>query len=248
MSALSSVDRTTDMTPRTKARLTGVVYVLYIIAGVYAQAFVSDRLIVSHDAARTAANILANQSSYGLAFTVYLIEMAGQIATVVLFYQLLKPVSRTGAMLAAAFELTGCGIKIFSRLFYFAPLLILGGGASYLSAFNKEQLDAIALLLLRINNNGAAIALAFFGFSTVVQGWLIYKSGFLPRWLGVIGIICGFGWLTFLWPPLGMRLFMYLAPLGLVGVLAMSVWLLTVGVDEPRWRQRAAEAARSIWT
>src|ERR1700704_6249372 len=137
MSAASSVDRTAEMSPRTKARFAGAIFLLYIIAGVYAQAFISDRLVVSGDAAKTAANILANQSFYRLGLTIFLIEMAGQVATVVLFYQLLKPVSRTGAMLAAAFELTGCGIKIFSRLCYFAPLLVLGG-ASYLSAFNKE--------------------------------------------------------------------------------------------------------------
>jgi hypothetical protein len=236
------------MSPRTKGRLAGAVYLLYVIAGVYAQTFISDRLVVFGDAARTASNILANQSLYRLGFTVYLLEMAGQIATVVLFYQLLKPVSRTGAMLAAAFELTGCGIKIFSRLFYFAPLLVLSGGASYLSAFNKEQLDSIVLLLLRLNDNGAAIALAFFGFSTVLQGWLIYRSGFLPRWLGVIEIIGGLGWLTFLSPPLGMRLFMYVAVYALLGLLALIVWLLTVGVDDERWRQRAAQAASSIWT
>jgi hypothetical protein len=248
MSAVSTVDRVADMTPRTKARFAGITYLLYIIAGVYAQGFVSDRLVVFKDAAKTAANILANQSTYQLGLTVYLIEMAGQIATVVLFYQLLRPVSRTGARLAAAFELTGCGIKIFSRLFYFVPLLILGKNSSSLSAFNKEQLDSIALLLLRINDNGAAIALAFFGFSTVIQGWLIYKSGFLPRWLGVIGVIGGIGWLTFLSPPLGMSLFMYIAVFGLLGVLATTIWLLTVGVDDVRWRQRAAEAKASIWT
>jgi hypothetical protein len=236
------------MSPRTKGRYAGALYLLYVIAGVYAQAFVSDRFVVFSDAAKTASNILANQSTYRLGFTVYLLEMAGQIATVVLFYQLLKPVSRTGAMLSAAFELTGCGIKIFSRLFYFAPLLVLGGGASYLSAFNKEQLDSISLLLLRINDNGAAIALAFFGFATVVQGWLVYKSGFLPRWLGVIEIIGGFGWLTFLSPPLGMRFFMYVAVYALIGLLAMIGWLLTVGVDDQRWRARAAQAAASIWT
>ncbi|MEO8910644.1 MAG: DUF4386 domain-containing protein [Gemmatimonadaceae bacterium] len=248
MSAVASLDRTAEMSPRTKGRFAGAVYLLYVIAGVYAQAFVSDHFIVFGDAARTSANILANQSLYRLGFTVYLLEMAGQIATVVLFYQLLKPVSRTGAMLAAAFELTGCGIKIFSRLFYFAPLLVLASGASYLSAFNKEQLDSIALLLLRINDNGAAIALAFFGFSTVLQGWLIYRSGFLPRWLGVIGIIGGFGWLTFLSPPMGMRLFNYVAAYTLIGLLLTIVWLLTVGVDEQRWRERAAQAASSIWT
>jgi hypothetical protein len=248
MTAVSSIDRTADMSPRTKGRYAGAVYLLYVIAGVFAQAFVSERLIVFSDAAKTASNILANQSLYRLGFTVYLVEMAGQIATVVLFYQLLKPVSRTGAMLAAAFELTGGGIKIFSRLCYFVPLRVLSGSASYVSAFSKEQLDSIALLLLRINDNGAAIALAFFGFSTVLQGWLIYKSGFLPRWLGVIGIIGGFGWLTFLSPPLGMRVFMYVAVYALIGLLATIVWLLTVGVDNERWRARAAEAASSIWT
>jgi len=248
MSAVASVDRTADMSPPTKGRFAGALYLLYVIAGVYAQTFVSDRLVVFGDAARTTSNILANQSLYRLGFTIYLVEMAGQVATVVLFYQLLKPVSRTGAMLAAAFELIGCGIKIFSRLFYFAPLFVLGGGVSSLSVFSKEQLDAIVLLLLRINDNGAAIALAFFGFSTVLQGWLIYKSGFLPRWLGIIGIIGGFGWLTFLSPPLGMRVFTYVAVYALVGLLATIGWLLTVGVDEQRWRERAAEAASSIWT
>jgi len=247
MTAVASVDRPAETSPRTKARFAGAISLLYIIAGVYAQAFISDRLVVSGDATTTAANILANQSFYRFGLTIFLIEMAGQVATVVLFYQLLKPVSRTGAMLAAAFELTGCGIKIFSRLFYFAPLLVLGG-ASYLSAFNKEQLDAIALLLLRINDNGAAIALAFFGFSTALQGWLIYKSGFLPRWLGVIGIIGGFGWLTFLSPSLGMRVFLYVALYALIGSAATIGWLLTVGVDEQRWRARAAQAASSIWT
>jgi hypothetical protein len=124
---------------------------------------------------------------------------------------------------------------------------MLSGGASYLTAFSKEQLDSIALLLLKINDNGAAIALAFFGFSTVTQGWLIYRSGFLPRWLGVIAIVGGLGWLTFLSPPLGMRLFMYVALVGLLGLIAIIGWLLTVGINDARWRARAAEAATSIW-
>ena len=248
MTAAASLDRTAEMSPRTKGRFAGALYLLYIIAGIYAQAFVSDRLVVLSNAATTSANILANQFTYRLGFTVYLLEMAGQVATLVLFYQLLKPVSRTGAMLAAAFELIGCGIKIFSRLFYFAPLLVLAGGASYLSAFSREQLDSISLLLLKINDYGAAIALAFFGFSTLLQGWLIYRSGFLPRWLGVIAMIGGCGWLTFLSPPLGMRVFLYVALFAVLGVALTIGWLLTVGIDEVRWRERALQAASSIWT
>src|SRR6185503_10607107 len=99
MTSVSSIDHTGEMTPRTKGRFAGAIYLCYVIAGIYAQAFVSDRLVVFRSAT-TAANILANQSLYRLGLTVYLIEMAGQIATAVLFYQLLKPVSRTGAMLA----------------------------------------------------------------------------------------------------------------------------------------------------
>jgi hypothetical protein len=248
MSAVASVDRIAEMTPRTKGRFAGALTLFFLIAGVYAQTFISDRLVVSRDAATTAANILANQSFYGLGLTVFLLEMAGEVATVVLFYQLLKPVSVTGAMLSAAFELVGCGIKTFSRLFYFAPLIVLGASASYLSVFNKEQLDAIALLLVKINAYGAAIAVPFMGFSTLVRGWLVYRSGFLPRWIGVIGIIGGFGWLTFLSPPLGMSLFVYLAVYALLGLLATNLWLLTVGVDDERWRARAAQAESSIWT
>jgi hypothetical protein len=248
MTAVAEFDQTRDMGPRIKARFAGMIYLFYVVAGVIAQAFISNRLVVFRDAAATTANILANQSIFRLGLTVYLIEMAGQIVTVVLLYQLLKPVSRTGAMLAATFELTGCGIKIFSRLFYYAPLLVVGGSTSYLSAFNKEQLDAIALLLLKINDYGAAIALAFFGFSTALQGWLIYKSGFLPRWLGVIAMIGGLGWLSFLSPSLGMSVFNFVALYSLIGVLITVGWLLTVGVDEERWRQRTAEARSSIWT
>src|SRR5205085_12195183 len=108
--------------------------------------------------------------------------------------------------------------------------------------------EAIALVQLSVKDNSAAIVLAFLGCSTLLQGSLIYRAVFLPRWLGVIGMIGGFGWLTFLYPPLGVRLFLYLALFAMVGVLATSLWLLTVGVDEQRWRERAAQAAASIWT
>jgi hypothetical protein len=100
-------------------------------------------------------------------------------------------------------------------------------------------LQGLALLFLRINEHGAGIGLAFFGFYAILKGYLIVRSTFLPRALGVLSIVCGLGWLTFLSRTLGYRLFVYVAPLGLVGAIAMIVWLLVFGVNEERWHERA---------
>jgi len=246
MNATVTMNGIAETSPRTKARLTGVFYLITIVAGIFAQGFISERLVSAGDASVTATNVLTHQSLYRLGFTVYLIEMASQITMTALFYELLKPVSRSVSLLSAVFSYIGCGIKTFSRLFYFAPLLVLGG-AHYLSVFNTEQLQALTLLFLKVNDQGAAIALVFFGFSTLLKGWLVIKSTFLPRWLGVLSVLGGFGWLAFLSPSLGSQLFPYIVAVGLLGSLATIVWLLVVGVNEQRWKEQAAAAAASIW-
>ncbi len=83
------------------------------------------------------------------------------------------------------------------------------------------------------------MALAFFGFSTVLQGYLIFRSTFLPRFLGVLGMVAGLGWLTFLHPPLGYRAFPFIALLGFIGAAVTIFWLLVYGVNEERWKERA---------
>ena len=203
-------------------------------------------MVVYDDAAKTAANILANTSHYRLGYTIFMLEMVAQVVVTLLFYDLLKPVNRSVARTAAVLGLTGCGIKTMARLFYYAPLILLGG-ASYLSAIQPAQLEALSLVLIKINNQGAAIGLIFFGFETLLEGWLMFKSGFLPRFLGVLSMIGGLGWLTFLWPPLGSQAFVGVALFALVGVIATSGWLLIRGVDDAKWRARAALAATSIW-
>src|ERR1041385_6975614 len=100
-----------SLSPRATAKLAGVFYLLTIAAGIYAQAFISERLVASGNAATTAANIVGQASFFRLGFTVYLIEMSCQIAMTVLFYELLKPVSKTGSLLTAVFGLVGCTIK-----------------------------------------------------------------------------------------------------------------------------------------
>jgi hypothetical protein len=240
------MDGIAETSPRVKARITGLFYLLNILAGVFAQGFVSERLVAFGDAAATATNILTHESLFRLGFAVYLIEMACQVAVTVLFYELLKPAGRSVSLLAACLSLVGIAIKTFSRLFYIAPLLVLRD-ASYLSVFNAEQSQALALLLLKVNDQGAAIGLIFFGFYAVLKGYLIIRSTFLPRILGVLAVFAGLGLLTFLHMPLGYRLFPYTAALGLLAAVPQILWLLVVGVNEQRWKEQASAAATSIW-
>ena len=159
-----------------------------------------------------------------------------------LFYILLKPVNRNVALLALVFGLIGCTIKTLSRLFYIAPLLVLGN-SHYLSVFNAEQLQALSMLLLNINDQAAGIALPFFGVSTFLNGYLIFRSGFLPKILGVLSMAGGLGWLTFSYPPLGNQLFLYILLIALLGSASQILWLLFKGVNVERWEKLALASA-----
>ena len=116
------------------------------------------------------------------------------------------------------------------------------GGAHYLSVFNVEQLQALALLFLNMNDQGAGIGLIFFGFYALLTGYLTVRSTFLPRILGVLEVFGGFGWLTFLYPPLADYLFPYILALGLLGAVSKVLWLLVFGVNEQRWKEQANAA------
>jgi hypothetical protein len=235
-----------ETSPSTRGRILAALYLFVIIGGISAQVFIADQLIVYDDAAQTASNVLAHQSLYRLGFTIFMLEMVAQVGVSLLFYDLLKPVNRSVARASTVIGLTGSGIKTLARLFYYAPLILLGG-ASYLSAIPQAQLEAWSLTFIRINNQAAAIGLIFFGFETLLRGWLVFKSEFLPRFLGVLSIISGLGWLTYLWPPLGSQAFIWVALFAIAGVIATTAWLFICGVDDVKWKARADLAASSIW-
>jgi uncharacterized protein DUF4386 len=234
-----AMTRVAGVRPIVLARATGALYLLTILTGTFAQGFIAERLIVPGDAAATATSVLAHRRLFQTGFTIYLVEMTCQIVSTVLFYELLRPVDRTISLMTAVIGLVGCTVKTVSRLFFLAPLLVLDG-AQYLSAFNVQQRQALALLLLDVNDHGAGIALAFFGFAAVLKGYLIARSTFLPRVLGLLAIPAGVALLSFLSPTLGYKMFGTVAALGLVAAVPQIVWLLVFGVNEQRWQEQAA--------
>jgi hypothetical protein len=231
------------MTPQGKARLAALFYLSTIVLGGVGES-IYGRVVVPGDAGATAAAILSNAPLWRLGFASYLVEMACSIAMTGLFYDLLRPVSRSVSLLAAFFSLVGIAIKTLSRVFYIAPLGILQGGD--LGALTGDQLQALSLLLLRVNAQGAGMAMVFFGWYALLKGWLIVKSTFLPPALGVLGMLGGGGWLTFLSPPLAARTFPYVVAVALLGSAAQILWLLVFGVDEQRWKEQVARAEGSI--
>jgi hypothetical protein len=231
-----------DSSPRFTARMGGVFYLLMAVSGGLAT-FARRGLIVGGDAATTAANILAHQSMYLLAFAGDLLVVASYLAVTALFYRMLKPVSRSVSLTAAYFSLMGCAIQGFALSFQLAPLTVLGG-ARYLGVFTVEQLQALAYMFLKLYSQAYGIAIVFFGFFCLLTGYLAFKSTFLPRILGGLMMLAGLSWLTFLSPLFAAKYFPYILA-GAVGEGLFPLWLLVKGVDAERWKQQAGAARRA---
>ena len=240
MSTAGMMKRIAEASPRPSARITGAVYLLYFLTAALGEFFMRG-IVVDGDAAATANNILAHQPLFRLGLATALIATGGYIAVTALFYGLFKHVNRSLCLVAAFFSLVGCAILAFSSLFRFAPLVVLGG-SQYLGVFKVEQLRAVALLFLELNAQAGNIYLVFFGLFNLLIGYLIFKSTFLPRILGVLMALSGLGWLTFLSPPLANYLLTYIAVLGIIAELSLMLWLLVRGVNVQRWKERASGA------
>lgn len=223
-----------------RARITGVVYLLYFLTVMSAE-FLVKELVVSGDAAATAKNLLAHESLFRMSFAINLIATALYLSLTALLYELFKPVNRSLALLAAFFSLAGCAVQALSYVFSLAPFLLLGR-APYLSVFNLGQLQALALMLLKLRPQAEQIDLVFFGFFDLLIGCLILKSTFLPRILGALMAFAGLGWLIFLVPPLANQVSHFILPLGFLVETLLMLWLLVKGVNIPRWQEQASAA------
>jgi hypothetical protein len=242
MSTTARLEQIRAASPGLKARVAGVFYLLN--AGTAFAYSVRERLTVPADAAATATNILAHESLFRIALVADLLGVAAYVVVTALFYELFRPVNRTLALLAAFFSLVGCVVQVFACVFHIGALTVLGS-APYLSVFSVAQLHAMSFVFLKLHGQAFNIAIEFFGFYCVLIGYLIFKSSFLPRVIGVLMALGGVAYVTgnlatFLSLPMAMVLGHSAVILGGVGECSLILWLLVMGVNTQRWNAQAS--------
>lgn len=228
--------------PQRVARSAGLLYLVIIVLGLTGELVVRSGIVAVGDAAATAANIRAAEGLFRFGFVADSVMLLADIALAVLLYVLLRPVNRTLALLAMCFRLVQAAIIGGNLLHYHAALLALAG-PPYGLAFPPEQLAAIAALFLDLHSHGYDLGLLPFGINCLLLGYLVHRSGFLPRTLGVLLAAAGVVYLVgsytrFLFPAQVEAV----APIYLVAIVAesaMCLWLLLRGVNVKAWKQRA---------
>jgi len=241
MSTSLRMESSPDVSPRFLARMAGVCQLLEAITATLGQVIIPHRLAVTDNPAATAANILGNARLYLCGFASSVLAVIFHVAWAFLMYDLLKPLHRRIATFATFVMLMGCAMLAVTGLLYIAPLLVLTGGSSW-SAFTTEQSQAMAAMFLRLNAYAFDIHTVFFGFWCLLIGYLIYKSTFLPRILGVLFALAGLAWMLYLSPRFAVRLFPVIAAVSAIGEVPLEMWMIFAGLDEARWKEQASAA------
>jgi len=238
---------TTNGSPRgtnkKNARMAGLMYLIYIVVSIFANGLGRSKIIVLGDATTTARNIMASALQFRIGFVVDLVSVLLFLLTAWALYVLLKPVNKNLALLFLLLNLGGVAVSCFSDLFLIASQLLLSG-ADYLKVFQADQLHALAMLSIYIYKYGfLGIAQIFFGAWLFPLGYLVFKSGFLPRFLGVILMVHCVVWLLstlqfFLFPGfigitfVGITYLSY--PIGFISEFGLSLWLLIMGAKDQK--------------
>lgn len=235
------------MTPvQTYARVAGILFLISFLGGSFGEFYVPSTMIVSGDPTATFNNIAAHESLFRLGFAGYLLEGLCDTALALVLYVLLKPVHRNLALLAAFFGLISTALFAVCEMFFFSGPILLKNPV-FLQAFSSDQLNALVYFFIRVYGFGAGLFMVFYGSASLIRGYLIYRSGYLPRFLGVLLGIAGIGFIlknfTLVLAPTYSSDFLLLpAPLT---VLVLTVWLLVKGVDVQKWEARVM-AMRAI--
>lgn len=227
------------------ARAAGILILIMVVIAPFSMIYVPSTLIVPGDATTTANQMMASTSLFRLAIASDSIVFLIEIVLCALLYSLLKPVNKTLALVAAFARLAMTIIQGINLLNHFIALLLLSG-AGYLTVFEPGQLHMLVLLFLNVHQDVVLIWGLAFGLHLLVLGYLVYKSGYLPRMVGVLLIIAALCYFT---QSFGNILFpQYAALFTMIGFLstaeiALPLWLLIKGVNVEQWQKRALEAA-----
>ena len=237
---MATASRSMGLSIKRTARIAGVLYLaIFVIFPL--STFGRQTIFVSGDAAATAENLVANDGllRWGMVgeSAVFLIE----VVLAALLYVILRPVSRS-ISLAAAFARVGEAVIQAANLLFSFLAILLVGGTGYLAVFEPEQLDALAQLVLDGNELMILVWGLFFALHLALLGWLVYKSGFFPRILGILLLLAGVGYFAesfgkILAPDLGDVLTTVVLVLAIPGELVFALWLVIKRVDEEKWQE-----------
>jgi hypothetical protein len=229
---------------RLVARVGGVLYLVIIILGALGEAVVRGSIVVPGNATATAAKLRSMEWLWRLGVTGEVVLLTCAIALALILYVLLRPVSRDLALLAVFFNLVSIAIEGVGAVSLAAALLPMTG-ATHVEAFTPEQLNVIALLSVQTHTAGFGIALIFFGVECVILGYLIARSRYMPRTIGILMQIAGVCYVInsfalLLSPRLSSRLFPAILIPSLIAELSLALWLLVKGVRADNWDRYAA--------
>ena len=231
------------------AKIAGVLYLLIAVLAGFVHFFVPGKLIVSGDAGTTASNIMASQGLFRISMAAELVILLSEIVLTILLYMLLKPVNKTLSLVAAVSRLVMTTIHAINLLNHFIVLLLLGG-AGYLTVFQPNQLQALVTLFLDSYSYGYTIGIVFFTLHTFTLAYLIYKSGYFPKILGVLFMIAALGYLIDSFSHVLIADYKtgpaYLALPIAIAEIAFPLWLLIKGVNAEQWEKRALESTSLV--
>jgi hypothetical protein len=241
------IDRSVETSPQVYARTGGVLYLIIIVLGIFGEAVVRGRIVVSGDAVATAANITSMESLWRFGIAAEFLSLVCTIALAMIYFVLLRPVSKDLNLLATFLRLVSIVIEAVAALGLVVALFPLGN-AAYLKAFTPEQLYILASLAIKSHSYGFSVSLLFLGCTFLIHGYLIFKSGYLPSVLGILIQVAGVGYLTnsfalILYPAVANQVFLAIIIPVFVGELSLCLWLLVKGVNVQKWNERVGMGA-----
>ena len=228
--------------PQRYARIGGILYLAIIFLGLFGELVARGTLVVSGDAAATANGISASEFLWRAGIVGDLLMHVCDVPVIVILYLLLRPVSESLALLATFINLVQTAVLVANKLNLIVPLLLLGD-ASYLKAFSLEQLHALSYLAIKAHGVGFAIGLIFFGVACLVRGYLIFKSGYFPKSLGLLFLMAGLSYLInslalLLAPSFAAAIFPGILVPAFLAELSFALWMIVKGVNMAQWKAR----------